>query len=105
MTDTAVQQSDLATSPDWTNFDIGRSMALLRNGNEEQRRVCLQRLHRRWYHATPAQMKGLLERAGVPAEALALIEPICKGCRICRLFEKPGLDNTSIDKFQRRHSG
>ena len=65
-----------ATTDDWTSFDAGKSMKALRACDEPARRRILRKLHIRWWHATAAQMKRLLQQAGQPAEVLDLIDPI-----------------------------
>ena len=51
---------------DWTKFDTGRSIRILRIGTEAQMTRELRKLHLRWWHATRSQMEKTLTFAGVP---------------------------------------
>ena len=66
----------------WRTFDATRAMAALRSPHEEVRRRTLQKLHVRWYHATPTSMTQILQAAGVPSNAIAQIPSVVQGCLV-----------------------
>ena len=84
------QATDVWDLPNWSGFDLGRSLAALRTGSLQVRVRTLQRLHTRWWHASEKRMADLLRAAGVPDGTIALLPKIVKSCRICRLWERPG---------------
>ena len=77
---------------DWTRFDIAKSFRALRKGTEAARRKLLRKLHLRWWHASAAAMKRLLEHAGVPPDKLQPIDDIVDTCPSCRKWAKPAPD-------------
>jgi len=88
---------------DWTNFDIGGVVRLLRTDREAAIRVTLRKLHVRWWHASAQTMINFLKRVGVPDRVIAIIPEICDTCKICREWQKPGPANVASvslpDKF------
>ena len=92
------QRSGPGNNADWRQFDIQRVLRVLRMGTEAQCRLTLRKLHQRWWHASTAAMTRLLERAGVPRQALNLIPSIVQTCGPCRKWAKPSPDSVaSID--------
>ena len=77
---------------DWTKFDIGRSIRILRIGTEAQITRELRKLHLRWWHATRSQMEKTLSLAGVPSKAIQMIPGIIDTCRECRAWAQPKAD-------------
>ena len=96
---TRTTTTDLGTGPggttDWSNFDVAKSMRTLRLGNDAQQRLTLRKLHLRWWHASPAAMTKLLERAGCPQSALDKIKEITDTCSACRAWAKPKPDSVA----------
>ena len=88
--DMDTQATDVWDIPNWSSFDLGRSLAALRTGTKTVRIRTLQRLHTRWWHASEKRMADLLRAAGVPDGTIALLPAVVKSCRICRLWERPG---------------
>ena len=79
---------------DWTKFDIGRSIRILRIGTEAQITRELRKLHLRWWHATRSQMEKTLGLAGVPRKVIDMIPGIVDTCRECRAWAPPKADIT-----------
>ena len=79
---------------DWTKFDIGRSIRILRIGTEAQITGGIRGLHLRWWHATRSQMEEILTLAGVPSKVVQLIPGIIDMCRECRAWASPKADIT-----------
>ena len=79
---------------DWTKFDIGCSIRILRIGTEAQITRELRKLHLRWWHATRSQMEKTLTLAGVPSKAIQMIPGIIDTCRECRAWATPKADIT-----------
>ena len=50
------QATDEWDRPDWTRFDLGRALKVLRTGSDGEVKRVLQRLHIRHYHQTAEQM-------------------------------------------------
>ena len=84
------QATDEWDRPDWTRFALGRALKVLRTGSDGEVKRVLQRLHIRHYHQTAEQMHELLAAAGMSERVLKLIEPVVKGCRVCRMWARPG---------------
>ena len=47
-------------------------------------------LHIRWWHASAAKMKRLLETAGVKTEIVKMVDDVVTTCAICRMWQRPG---------------
>ena len=75
---------------DWTRFEIGASLAVLRRGSPAACRRELRKLHLRWWHATVTQMTNTLRLAGISQSTLDGIVDVVKTCRECRSWETPG---------------
>ena len=85
-TDTGTGPAD---SPDWTAFDIGRTVKALKVCTPVQARLSLRKLHLRWWHAQAATMTRILRRAGVPKQVCDLIPEIVSTCTSCRAWSRP----------------
>ena len=88
---------------DWVSFDVGNTLRALRiNGPTVQRKL-IRKLHIRWWHASAQAMTRLLERAGVPKEALEIIPDIVDTCAACRTWSQPLPQSVAsvniLDKF------
>ena len=71
-TDTAVG----APNPNqWIDFDVGKSVRLLRTDREDAIRLVLRKLHIRWWHASELTMKRFLDRVGVSQICLLYTSP------------------------------
>eukprot|EP00971_Amphidinium_carterae_P088734 1755828-Amphidinium_carterae.1 len=73
-------QSAELPSTDWRHFDTNRAVRQLASPNAKIRALTLRRLHVRWYHAGPTQMKRILSAAGVTEPALSECSAICSTC-------------------------
>eukprot|EP00971_Amphidinium_carterae_P214065 4248336-Amphidinium_carterae.1 len=79
MTETASQAGEIA-AVDWRQYDTNRAIRQLASPNDKIRALTLRRLHVRWYHAGPTQMKRILVAAGVTGPALNECSAICNSC-------------------------
>eukprot|EP00971_Amphidinium_carterae_P349761 6491208-Amphidinium_carterae.2 len=86
--DAATQQETLP-AVDWRQFDSNRAIRQLSSANERIRALTLRRLHVRWYHAGPTQMRRILAAAGVTGAALAECAAVCQTCNVCRQWSRP----------------
>ena len=73
---------------DWVSF-VGNTLRALRNNGPTVQRKLIRNLHIRWWHASAQAMTRLLERAGVPKEALEIIPDIVDTCAACRTWSQP----------------
>ena len=93
------QYQDAGAGPeqatDWTNFDIGRVVRVLRTDRIGDIRLTLRKLHVRWWHASHNSMKRMLERCGVADHVLQMLPEITQTCKICREWARPGPSNAS----------
>jgi len=80
---------------DWTNFDIGRVVRLLRSNRLGAIRLTLRKLHVRWWRASHLTMRRMLERCGVSEAVLKLLPEIAQTCKVCREWARPGPSNAS----------
>ena len=87
--DAGTQATDPWNTPDWSGFDLGRALQLLKNGKPDVVRRIIQRLHIRNYHQSAEQLVQLLQAAGAPKSALDLVHPIVKACKICNMWLRP----------------
>ena len=74
---------------DWVPFDAGSTLRALRNNGPTVRRKLIRKLHIRLWHASAQAVTRLLERAGVPKEALEIIPDIVDTCASCRTWSQP----------------
>ena len=86
------EDSGSATSSpsDWTKWNIGSSLQILRAGSPAATLRELRKLHLRWWHATAQQLQNTLRAAGLPQSTLDACVPIVNTCKQCRAFERPG---------------
>ena len=76
VTEAGAQATDEWDKPDWTRFDLGRALKLLRTGSDGDVKRVLQRLHIRNSHQPAAQLSVLLQAAGMSARVLKFVEPV-----------------------------
>ena len=74
---------------DWSRFDLGRSLQLLRSHNPAVVRRTLRMLHIRWWHSPAKRMHRILQASGTPESALKMVPEIVDTCRPCRTWRKP----------------
>ena len=74
---------------DSVSFDVGNTLRALRNNCPTVQRKLIRKLHIRWWHASAQAVPRLLERAGVPKEALDIIPDIVHTCAACRTWSQP----------------
>ena len=82
------------STPDWTSFDINKSLRVLRSGNDAQKRREVRKLHLRWWHSGRAEMERIFRSAGLPQEILDMVPDTIQTCRTCRTWESPGQEPT-----------
>ena len=83
------QATDSWDAPDWSRFDLGKALNVLRTGTPGAIKRVLQRLHIRNYHQPALQLKALLQAAGVSEKVLQMVDAVVKGCRICQMWVRP----------------
>ena len=95
------EESEEGNMPDpgWSSFDLGRALRALRSGIKTQQATAIRRLHLRWWHASSARMKSLLNAANVPKEAISLVDEITNSCKICRLWQRPSTRSTHASRL------
>ena len=76
--------------PDWSSFDLGRSLRQLRSTSPALINRALRMLHLRWFHCSAEKMHSLLKTAGVPTQVLQQVHAVCETCRVCRMWKRPG---------------
>ena len=76
--------------PDWSRFNVQISLRNLRSYEPSVVQKELRMLHLRWWHASSAKMRTILQAAGVDEARLAFIKPIVDTCRECRAWQKRG---------------
>ena len=92
----------IAESPEWSRFDLGTSLQLLRSVRAGVIRRTLRKLHIRWYHAPAKCMGTLLSAAGVNPEVIKLLPDIVSTCSICRAWSKPGPKSITSTRLPER---
>ena len=92
----------MAESPEWSRFDLGTSLQLLRSVRAGVIRRTLRKLHIRWYHAPAKRMGTLLSAAGVNPEVIKLLPDIVSTCNICRAWSKPGSKSITSTRLPER---
>ena len=85
----STQATDTWDAPDWSRFDLGRALGVLRTGNDAAVKRVLQRLHIRNYHQAAEPLRKLLQAAGVSERVLKMVDSIVRGCRICNMWKRP----------------
>ena len=75
---------------DWSRFDIGRSLRVLRVGNDRAVTTELRKLHLRFWHASREAMTQILKHAGVSNRVIELVPQIIQTCVECRKWQRPG---------------
>ena len=84
------EDDKVAINPDWTSFDLGKSLRALRSTNIPVVVRQLRVLHLRWWHAKAAKMRALLQSAGLPKTVLDQVQGVVDSCRVCRLWQSNG---------------
>lgn len=82
------KEEDLDVSGKHTPYLSGGILRALRAGGERAARAVTS-LHRKFYHASAATMKRLLDTAGVPDEVVNDVEDIISPCKVCRTWQRP----------------
>ena len=112
--DEADQQLDLKHSP-WQDLAIASADAklpldnlpgflkILQSGTSEEKSNLILALHRRLYHKPAAELRILLQRAGVPLTVLAQVSSIIETCEACnkwsRSHAKPVVKTRTAPRF------
>ena len=83
---------------DWTRFDIGSSLQVLRHGSYAACLRELRKLHLRWWHIAQKPFREILAAAGLPQKILEMSSDVVNTCRECRQWQQPG-DATQTTSF------
>ena len=75
---------------EWTRFDLGHALQMLRSVREAVVRRTLRKLHIRWYHCSASKMRSLLSAAGVDPHILTMVQQVVDSCTVCRAWSRPG---------------
>ena len=90
----------------WSQFDLGRSLQLLRSLNQGVVQRTLRMLHIRWWHVQAERFRRILQAAGAPEKAIKQVDDIVDTCRACRTWRKPTPVSHAtarlVDKFNER---
>jgi len=89
------------TDKQWTRFDLGRTLQLLRSANPGVVIRTLRMLHIRWWHVKPDRFKRILESAGAPESAIARVDGIIDTCRTCRMWKLPSAISVTTSRLGR----
>ena len=87
---------------DWSAWDLGHSMQLLRSRSPAVVRRTLRTLHLRWWHVPAKQMRKLLQAAGAPVDAIKQVDEIVDTCRACRMWKLPSPANATTSRLVER---
>jgi hypothetical protein len=90
----STQQLALVDPPDWSNWQLSRSLSSLKSTNRSDVIKTLRLLHVRFWHASANKMKTILMSANVDKSILDLIPSVVMTCKICRQWQRP--DNRSM---------
>ena len=74
--------------PNWSAFDIGKTLRSLKVSTEAQARYTFRKLHLRWWHAPAATMIRILKEAGVSDSLCSIIPGVAATCAACRAWAK-----------------
>ena len=78
---------------DWSRFNIGAALKVLRTGSPAAVLRELRKLHLRWWHASHTAMKNALAAAGIPSAVTERIPEVISTCRECRTWAHPAPEN------------
>ena len=81
--------------------DLPGILQCLADGTTDEKIKMILQLHKRFYHKSASQLRALLQKAGVPLRALALVETACDLCTICKAWARRG----TIPSVKARLSG
>ena len=85
--------------PDWSSFDLGRSLRLMRSGNPALITKAVRQLRLRWWHASAERMCNILRHAHVPKEVLDVVQAVHDTCAICRQWQRPRNKSNASSKL------
>ena len=74
-------------SSEWTEWDLGRALPLLRSGSPGVVRRTLRNIHIRLWHCPSARLRDLLTVAGAPSSVLDQVQSVVDTCRVCRSWQ------------------
>ena len=77
---------------DWSGMNWKKSVKELCDPDVTALKRRLRRIHLRWYHATAAAMKRLLDMIGCPESTIQLIDDVVATCRVCRMWTRRAPD-------------
>ena len=82
------QQATIDPEPEeqWSDWDIGRALTLLRSTTPGVVRRTLRKLHIRVWHAPASRLQTLLRHAGAPSAVIDMVPEIVDTCRVCRAW-------------------
>ena len=67
---------------------LPKFLQALTNGTKEEKTALILGLHRRMYHKEGAELRKLLNAAGVPMHILSIVDEALVGCEVCRNFQQ-----------------
>jgi Reverse transcriptase (RNA-dependent DNA polymerase) len=74
---------------EWSTWEMGRCLRALRHPDAAVQQRALRRIHVRLWHASATRLKQILSTAGIPHEALKLVDGVVSTCKVCRLWTRP----------------
>ena len=89
-------------APDWSNWELGRALRMLKGNNIALQKKTIRKLHLRWWHCSAARITSLLRAAGCPPQVLAFIQPIIDTCQVCRMFSRLGIKASLSSRIAER---
>ena len=75
------------TASEWSEWDLGRALPLLRSGSPGVVRRTLRKIHIRLWHCPSARLRDLLTVAGAPPSVLDQVQSVVDTCRVCRSWQ------------------
>jgi len=78
------------TGPQWTQWDVGKSLQDLRSAIPGKVQRTLRRLHVRLWHAPAQRMRDVLSAAGLPKSVIDQVQPVVDTCSVCRTWQRHG---------------
>ena len=85
-----VAGAEVTPVPDWSSWDLGKALRVLRGSSTPMHVRTIRQLHLRWWHCPAARLQALLCAAGLPPEIVKLAQSVVDTCRVCRLWQRPG---------------
>ena len=75
------------TADEWSEWDLGRALPLLRSNSPGVIRRTLRKIHIRLWHCPAARLRDLLSASGAPPAVLDQVQSVVGTCRVCRSWQ------------------